>query len=290
MIRAKDGLELINPAQRPSPESPRETSAVSQQSSSIPSMRPPNQPLTQPNTVSSPIVIHPSPRNALRSRSEGGDGTVDGGSVPHVDPLSFPHTPSAAQTSHENVINGILSCPFCAVDVIDHDSALCCEQCHTWTHSGCLFMSEEEYDSWKLSPDSWFCDHCRAIRANRLKWGALAGETEISSEVRSAYEKIITWRKNFFTLPRGKAGSDFLKELTRLIHLFTDCTSWERLSLGLVHVFVPIMLQKPSKKSKAKDHAKYLAARLEKWTKGDLQGLLEECKEIQKKASEITET
>ena len=43
------------------------------------------------------------------------------------------------------------------------------------------------------------------------------------------------------------------------------------------------MLQKPNKKSKAKDHAKYLAARLEKWTKGDLQGLLEECKEIQKR-------
>ena len=144
-------------------------------------------------------------------------------------------------------------------------------------------MSKEEYDSWTLSPDSWFCDHCRAIRANRLKRGALAGETEISSVVRSAYEEIITWRKNFFTLPRGKAGSDFLKELTRLIHLFTDCTTWQRLSLGLVHIFVPIMLQKPSKKSKAKDHTKYLAARLEKWTNGDLQGLLEECKEIQKR-------
>ena len=129
-------------------------------------------------------------------------------------------------------------------------------------------MSEEEYDSLKSSPDSWFCDHCRAMRANRINWGALVGENEIFYEVRSAYEQITTWRKNFFTLQRGKAGCGFLKELTHLIHLFTDRTTWERLSLGLVHIFVPIMLQKPNKKSKAKDHAKYLAARLEKWTKG----------------------
>ena len=90
------------------------------------------------------------------------------------------------------MINGILSCPICAVDVINHDSALCCEQCHTWTHIRCLHMSEEEYDSWKSSPDGWFCDHCRAIRASGLNWGALIGETEISYEVRAAYEKILT--------------------------------------------------------------------------------------------------
>ena len=48
-----------------------------------------------------------------------------------------------------------------------------------------------------------------------------------------------------------------------------------------VHIFVPIMLQKPSKKSKAKDHAKYLIQRLEKWAQGDLAQLLNECDEIQ---------
>ena len=64
-------------------------------------------------------------------------------------------------------------------------------------------------------------------------------------------------------LSRGKAGTEFIKELTRLIFLFVNKTKWEHLALSLVHIFMPLILQKPSKSSKAKDHAKYLLARLE---------------------------
>ena len=45
------------------------------------------------------------------------------------------------------------------------------------------------------------------------------------------------------------------------------------------------MLQKPSKSSKARDHAKYLLARLDKWKAGDIKGILNECKAIQKRIS-----
>ena len=51
----------------------------------------------------------------------------------------------------------------------------------------------------------------------------------------------------------------------------------------MIHIFMPIMLQKPSKKSKAKDHARYLATRLERWHAGDLHGLMAECCEIQRR-------
>ena len=163
----------------------------------------------------------------------------------------------------------------------DNDHALFCEQCNTWYHSDCLFISEEEYFALSNSSDSWFCDHCRSIQANKLKWGTLDGECNISNAVKSAYRKVITWKKNIFSLPRGKCGSDFLKELTRLLCLFVDKTKWERLALPLVHIFVPIMLQKPSKNSKAKDHAKYLTSRLIKWSNGELDNLLKECHEIQ---------
>ena len=47
--------------------------------------------------------------------------------------------------------------------------------------------------------------------------------------------------------------------------------------------FCPYYAAKPSKRSKARDHTKYLAARLEKWAKGDLNKLISECKEIQKR-------
>ena len=60
-------------------------------------------------------------------------------------------------------------------------------------------------------------------------------------------------------------------------------TAWESLSLQLVHVFIPIMLQKPSSKSKARDNAKYLLDRLEKWKNGDIKSLMDEARVIQDK-------
>ena len=49
------------------------------------------------------------------------------------------------------------------------------------------------------------------------------------------------------------------------------------------------MLQKPSSKSKPKDHVKYLTSRLERWTNGDLSSLMDETNEIQKRmTSSIT--
>ena len=108
---------------------------------------------------------------------------------------------------------------------------------------------------------------------------------DIASTIEVAYEEIISWKKNFFTLPQGKCGSDFLKEATRLIYLFVDRTKWERLSLPLVNISVPLTLQKPGPKTKARHHAKYLASRLGKWSRGELESLLSECREIQKRIS-----
>ena len=144
-------------------------------------------------------------------------------------------------------------------------------------------MSNEEYSNLTNSSDDWFCDRCSSIRASTIKWGSLEGEVSISQAVKAAYNEVVTWRKNIFTLPRGKCGSDFIKELTRLVYLFVDCTTWERLSLPLLHLFVPLMLQKPGPKSKARDHAKYLASRLGKWSRGELDSLLSEGKEFQKR-------
>ena len=84
-------------------------------------------------------------------------------------------------------------------------------------------------------------------------------------------------------LPRGKVGTEFVKTLTNLINYFITPSKWTRLSLSLVHIFLPLMLQKPSSKSKAKDHCKYLEKRLKLWTEGDLDSIMAENREIQKK-------
>ena len=84
-------------------------------------------------------------------------------------------------------------------------------------------------------------------------------------------------------VPRGKTGTDLIKEVSRIIRLFTIPTKWTRIALAKLHVFLPIMLQKPSSKSKAKEHTKYLERRLKLWNTGDLKALMAENREIQAK-------
>ncbi len=110
----------------------------------------------------------------------------------------------------------------------------------------------------------------------------MEGFQTISSEFDKAYNEIVSWKKNIFTLPRGKVARDFLTELTRIIKLFTCNTKWKPLALKLLHVFVPIMLQKPSLKSKAATNAKYLRERLAMWEKGELNQIMKQCREIQR--------
>ena len=256
----------------------RDHIASSQPDPSISSIRP-----TTSGQQRTPIIVQPSPRITVRSQSRFQGRDRDSRPISLTGPLNSPSVDAIERSDVSIENNDILTCPLCAIDVTDHVHALYCEQCHTWIHSDCLFMSDQEYFSLSSSSESWFCDHCRSIRANRLKWGNLVGEVDISSAVSNSYEEIVTWRKNLFSLPRGKAGTDLIKELTRLIYLFANSTSWQRVSLSLVHIFLPIMLQKPSKKSKAKDHVKYLTSRLEKWSKGQLNDLMDECREIQKR-------
>ena len=71
--------------------------------------------------------------------------------------------------------------------------------------------------------------------------------------------------------------------MTRLINLFNLPTKWSRIALAKLHIFIPLMLQKPSSKSKAKDHVKYLDRRLKLWNSGDLESIMNENREIQKK-------
>ena len=84
-------------------------------------------------------------------------------------------------------------------------------------------------------------------------------------------------------LPRGKCGEAFLKELTKLINLFVNKSAWERVALPAIHVFIPLMLQKPSARSKPRDNAKFLALRLKKWNEGEIDAIMSEDKEIQKR-------
>jgi hypothetical protein len=170
-----------------------------------------------------------------------------------------------------------------------------CDKCGVWYHQTCAGINKKLFDYYSApnNDETWICKSCKHSEVNQpttLYWGKCFNNAEgIETAINQAYKEIVGWSKNLFLLPRGKAGKDFIVELTRLINIFVNKAPHERLSLCLVHVFMPIMLQKPSAKSKARDHSKYLAQRLIKWTNGELGGLMAEAREIQKRHQQLVD-
>ena len=79
------------------------------------------------------------------------------------------------------------------------------------------------------------------------QWGQMKG-TEIRDSVMNAYCVVTKWRRNIFYLPTGKAGQKFIEELTKIINQFTTDSSFASVSLMMVTIIFPLLLQKPSPK------------------------------------------
>ena len=129
---------------------------------------------------------------------------------------------------------------------------------------------------------SGFCKECTVFLESSIRWGSYRGETQIVQKLDEIYKEIVTWRKNVFTIPRGKQGREVIEELTRLINLFNCKTRWFTVAMKQVMIFLPLMLQRPSPKSKPHQHSKFLEKRLKWWQEGDLDMLLKHSQDIQK--------
>lgn len=126
--------------------------------------------------------------------------------------------------------------------------------------------------SWPLPP----------LEKASFVWGSMDGHT-FKSKICEAYEEVIHWIPNLFIPPFGASGTKFVQELARMLQAYGDSSSLEGISMKGIAVLQHLLLQKPSKTSKAKDHARHLQRRLVLWLEGDLQLLLSECKCIQKR-------
>ena len=203
--------------------------------------------------------------------------------TPVVPPVTSPIAQTtAAPPDTRQTDDDVVCCPLCTIEVSSDTDSVFCDMCKSWSHKTCLFLTDDEFTTLTTSSDPWYCSRCQSIKANKIKWGQYQGEEKIREVISSIYEKILDWDKNIFLLPRGKCGTDFLKTLTTLIYHFVNKTKWERLALPLVMIFVPLMLQKPTKKSKRRTDAKYLTTRLERWEKGDLLSIINEIEAAQK--------
>ena len=99
------------------------------------------------------------------------------------------------------------------------------------------------------------------------QWGELKG-AEIRDAVTKAYYTTARWKRNIFYLPSGQAGQTFIEEVTKVIHKFNSDSALAPVALMMVSIMFPLLLQKPSAKSKTADHIKYLDRRLTYWREG----------------------
>ena len=120
-----------------------------------------------------------------------------------------------------------------------------------------------------------------SVQPPDFSWGPHQG-AEFRTLVDTAYEEVVHWRRNIFQVPSGSAGKAFVLELARLLQAYADSSSLECIAMKAITIAQVLLLQKPSRSSKSKDHAAHLQRRLELWREGDIPSLLEEGRCIQK--------
>ena len=100
-----------------------------------------------------------------------------------------------------------------------------------------------------------------------FQWGSKDGKA-FCDMIDEAYDDIVHWKRNIFLLPSGVAGKSFIQEITRLLLAFAEGSALECIALKASFVMQILLLQKPSRKSKSKDHVNHLKRRLELWKQG----------------------
>ena len=103
------------------------------------------------------------------------------------------------------------------------------------------------------------------------------------NKLNAAYKEAVHWRPNLFKVPYGKAGKSFVSELARLFKAFATGSALESIALKAATLLPLLLLQKPARRSKAKDHSTCLERRLNTWLGGDLDELLKEGRTIQRR-------
>lgn len=118
--------------------------------------------------------------------------------------------------------------------------------------------------------------------AKKKLWG-FSTTGALCQEVNRIYDEIVHFKRNIFNVPSGRAGKDFIMELVSWLRHFNNNTDMNSIALKAFMVLPTLILQKPSPKSKAKEHSAAIERRLKLWKQGDLTTLIKEIKFIQSK-------
>ena len=111
-------------------------------------------------------------------------------------------------------------------------------------------------------------------------WGDLSGR-DFCDKVNKTYDEVVQWRRNLFLVPFGKVGKALVQEMANLFQAYGENSSLECIALKACLLMQVLLLQKPLKTSKAKDHVTCLQRCLESWKKGEIEVLVAEGQCIQ---------
>ena len=74
------------------------------------------------------------------------------------------------------------------------------------------------------------------------------------NDVRGTVFKIVHWKQNLFMMPNGAPGKKYVEEITCLLKLWIQDLPLKSITLKAIHIMPALLLQKPSKNLKSKDH------------------------------------
>ena len=116
----------------------------------------------------------------------------------------------------------------------------------------------------------------------RYFWNDVRG-TVFKKNLNDAYEKMAYWKQNLFMMPSGAAGKKYIEEITFLLKLWIQDSPLKSIALWAIHIMPALLLQKPSKNLKSKDHLVSLERRLKLWEEGNISNLAHEEETIQER-------
>ena len=85
---------------------------------------------------------------------------------------------------------------------------------------------------------------------------------EVSKIMDNLYNEIVKFRRNLFKLPTGKSGKNFIEEITFWLRQLNANTKLNGIAMKIFMILPSLLLQKPSSRSKAKEHSDCLQRRL----------------------------
>ena len=85
---------------------------------------------------------------------------------------------------------------------------------------------------------------------------------DLFEAINTIYDEVVFLRRNLFKTTSGKSGKALVNELTFWLKQFNSNTKLNGVAMKCFLILPSLLLQKPSSKSKAKDHSSALERRL----------------------------